>query len=366
MKKKSLAVLLTAAMMVGALAACGGNKDADSSTDSQVSAEKEETQEDTGEESSSSDAETEETETPLAVDYEEDGTDVSCLNGIKIGYAQRNTNGAWLIAQTEDLESVSNELGVNFIMTDADDDQAKQISDVEDLCSQGIDILVYPAIEYEAGASALNIAKQAGIPVFLLGNDVNKTDDQYESAILFDYTVDGGVLGEWLVENYGGQDLNIVEISGVEGSDPAIGRAQGFRDAIAGESGFEIIASQTGNFLMDEAQNTMENLLQSYGDQIDVVFCHTDEMSIGAVSAIEAAGYEPGKDIIVLGIDGQKAAVDLIREGKMNAVSTCNTQDAGYLYNYIAKYLNGEAMEKEYTIPSYIIDSSNCDEEPGF
>ena len=253
-----------------------------------------------------------------------------------------------------------------MIMTDADDDQAKQISDVEDLCSQNIDVLVYPAIEYEAGASALKIAKEAGIPVFLLGNDVNKKDNEYVSAVLFDYTVDGSVCGQWLADNYAGKDLNIVEISGIEGSDPAVGRAQGFRDAIAGESGFEIIASQTGDFLMDEAQDVMDNLLQSYGKDIDVVFCHTDEMAIGAVSAIEAAGYEPGKDIMVLGVDGQKAAVDLIREGKINAVSTCVTSDAQYLYNVIAKWKNGEAVEKQYTIPSYVIDSTNCNEETGF
>ncbi len=307
-----------------------------------------------------------EEEATIATSYEEDGTDVSCLQGLKIGYAQRNTNGAWLIAQTQDLQDTAKELGIDFVMTDADDDQAKQISDVEDLCAQGIDVLMYPAIEYEAGAAALKIAKEAGIPVFLLGNDVKKNDDDYVAAVLFDYHIDGGVLGEWMAENYDGEELKIVEISGIEGSDPQVGRAEGFRDAIADQAGFEIIASQTGDFLMDQAQDVMDNLLQSYGDEIDAVYCHTDEMAIGAVNAIEAAGYAPGTDIIVTGVDGQKAAVDLIKEGKMNCVSTCNTKDAAYIFNVIAKYLNGEDFPKDSVMPSYTIDSTNCAEEPGF
>ncbi len=359
--KKRLARILVLTIAAAAITACGQNSESGAGAGSQAN-----TETNADEDSAEPEEPAEPEEVILAAKYKDDGTDVSSLDGVKIGYAQRNTNGAWLIAQTENLETVSDELGVNFVMTDADDDQAKQISDVEDLCSQGIDVLVYPAIEYEAGASALNIAKNAGVPVFLLGNDVKKSDEQYVTSILFDYTVDGNVVGQWLADNYSGEELNIVEISGIEGSDPAVGRADGFRNAIADESGFEIIASQTGDFLMDQAQDVMANLLQSYGDDIDVVFCHTDEMSIGAVSAIEAAGYKPGKDIMVLGIDGQKAAVDLIRDGKINAVSTCDTQDGEYLYNYIAKYLNGETLDKKYTIPSYVIDSENCDEETGF
>ena len=283
-------------------------------------------------------------------------TDMSVLAGKKVGFAERNTNGAWLIAQLNNMIEVAEKYDIELVYTDADDDQAKQISDVEDLCAQGVDCIVYPPIEYEAGQAALEIAKEHNIPVFLLGNDCAKSDDQFVAGTFFDYTVDGGVCGDWLTANR--DSANIVEIQGILGSDPEIGRSSGFADAIAkGGDNYKVIVQQTGNFLMDEAQTVMDNIIQSYNGQFDTVFCHTDEMALGAIASLKNAGLT---DITVLGIDGQKAAVQKIVDGEIAAVSTCDTQNGELIYSMIAAYFNGENLTKETTIPSEIIDGKNA------
>ncbi|WP_066649294.1 substrate-binding domain-containing protein [Christensenella timonensis] len=285
-------------------------------------------------------------------------TDMSVLAGKKVGFAERNTNGAWLIAQLNNMIEVAEKYDIELVYTDADDDQAKQISDVEDLCAQGVDCIVYPPIEYEAGQAALEVAKEHNIPVFLLGNDCAKADDQFVAGTFFDYEVDGGTCGEWLVENK--DSAKIVEIQGILGSDPEMGRSKGFADAIAkGGDSYEVIVQQTGNFLMDEAQTAMDNIIQSYEGQFDTVYCHTDEMALGAIASLKNAGLT---GITVLGIDGQTPAVQKIIDGEISAIATCDTQNGELIYSMIAAYFNGENLTKETTIPSEIIDSKNASE----
>ncbi len=142
--------------------------------------------------------------------------------------------------------------------------------------------------------------------------------------------------------------------------DPEIGRSAGFANAIAkGGDGYKVIVQQTANFLMDEAQTVMDNIIQSYQGQFDTVFCHTDEMSLGVVAALKNAGLT---DITVLGIDGQKPAVEKIVSGEMTAVATCDTLNGELIYSMVAAYFNGEPLVKETTIPSEIIDATNAEE----
>lgn len=364
---KKILVIALAVMMVFALVACSSNNDAateepaatdeaateDAATDDAAAEEDAATEDDAAADDTAAEPAAEGDEVFAEV-YD---TDMSVLEGLKVGFAERNTNGAWLIAQAENMKEVAEKYGVELIMTDADDDQNKQLSDVEDLCAQGIDVLVYPPIEYEAGAAALDIAAQYGVPVFLLGNDCSKTDDQYEAAMLFNYRVDGGTCGQYVAENLDG--AKIVEIQGILGSDPEIGRSEGFAAAIEGTN-CEIIVQQTANFLMDEAQEVMENILQSYEGKFDTVYCHTDEMALGVIAALKAKGLEG--TINILGIDGQKIAVQEIIDGNMTAIATCDTQNGEICFSTIAAYLNGELTNKDVTIPSQIIDASNAEE----
>lgn len=285
------------------------------------------------------------------------------LTGLKVGYAQRNATGAWLIAQTKSIQDEAAKRGVDLQVTIADDQQAQQLTDVENLCASGIDYLVYAPIEAEAGAAALDTAKQAGIPVILLGNDCTKTDDQYVASLQFDFVKDAQTIAQWVADNIQGQ-INIFEITGIEGSDPALKRHEGLQNVVdANSDRMDIVVSQSADFLLDKAQSVTENVLQSQKGEFNVIFCQTDEMALGALAAVKAAGLTPGKDVYIVGIDGQKAAVQAIIDGELAAVSTCDTQNGQILFDTIAQLKAGTLTAKDITIPSFIIDATNAQEK---
>lgn len=346
--RKILAGLLVVAMFAVMLAGCSNGKD---SSDGQTP--------DTAEES------TEAKDTEKSVEEDEErilaevyDTDMSCLEGLKVGFAQRTTSIAWERAVLDNMIATAEKYGVDLLYTDADNDQSKQLSDVEDLCAQGIDVLLYPAVEYEAGGAALEIAAEYDVPVFLISQDCKKTDDQYVAAAYSDYVLDATLSGEWIVENK--DSAKIVEIQGQLGTDTEMRREKGFGDAIAaGGDDYEIIVQQSGNFMMDDAQQAMDNIIQSYAGQFDTVFCHNDEMALGVCASLKANGLN---DITVVAVDGQKAAVQKILDGEMSAIAICDTRQGEIAFSMIAAYLNGEDIIKETSIPSEMIDINNAEE----
>ncbi len=348
MKKRlvRMAALMMSATMLLSVAGCGS-----SGTPSDPDTKKEEKEEQAEEGA----ADIEYVEYPLAQVYD---TDMSVLKDMKIGFAQRTTSIAWETAVLNNMIETADKYGAELIYTDAGNDQTKQLSDVEDLCSQGIDALVYPAVEYESGAAALEIAADYEVPVFLLSQDCKKTEDQYVAAAYGDYVMDARLCGEWIVNNL--DSAKIVEIQGQLGTDTEMRREKGFGEAIAaGGDKYEIIVQQTGNFVMDDAQQAMENIIQSKAGQFDTVFCHNDEMALGVCAALKANQLN---DITVVAVDGQKAAVQKIIDGEISAIAICDTRQAEYAFSMIAAWKNGDDMIKDTSIPSEMIDSGNAKE----
>ena len=173
--------------------------------------------------------------------------------------------------------------------------------------------------------SVLEEAKDAGIPVILTDRAVDSEDTSlYVTFIGSDFVEEGKRIGDWVSENLGTEPINVVELQGTTGSAPAIDRKTGLRGRHRRATpNIEVIASQTGNFTRAEGKTVMEGFLQAYPD-IDVVYAHNDDMGLGAIEAIEAAGKVPGKDIKVVTIDGVKDGMTALAEGKINYIVECN------------------------------------------
>ena len=125
----------------------------------------------------------------------------------------------------------------------------------------------------------------------------------------------------------------------------------------------EIVAEQTANFSREEAMNAMAAIIQSQGaENIDAVYCHNDEMALGAVQAIKDAGLTPGEDILVVGIDGQREAWEAVKSGEMLATVTCSPKHGPTVQDVIEKILKGEPVEKETIIPDQVITAENASE----
>src|SRR5205085_8635194 len=143
-------------------------------------------------------------------------------------------------------------------------------------------------------------------------------EDLYATLIASDFVSEGRRAGDWLATATGGK-CAIAELQGTTGAAPANDRARGFRDSIAQHSGMRLLLSQTANFTRGDGKAVMEAFLKSpQGSQIQAVYAHNDDMALGAIQAIEEAGKVPGKDIKVVSIDGGKAALQAVADGKIN------------------------------------------------
>ena len=141
----------------------------------------------------------------------------------------------------------------------------------------------------------------------------------------------------YLMEREGLDSLNIVELSGNIGSSPMLQRAQGFRDTIAARPGLKLIDSMSGDFFRPKGKECMRALLEKH-ERIDVLYSHNDAMALGAIDAMQEAGLVPGEDVIIITVDGEQAAIDLLREGRINCVVECEP-DIGEAVMRLAKQL---------------------------
>jgi ABC-type sugar transport system substrate-binding protein len=273
-----------------------------------------------------------------------------------IGFSQMENNNPWRIAETKSVREEAEKRGYKLVYTDAQSDTSKQVSDVEDMIAQGVDYIVLAPREYEGLAPALESAKGAGIPVLLIDR-MAKGD--HLTFIGSNFIQQGQRAAEWLIEATGGE-AKIIELTGTTGSSVAIDRQEGFMEKIKEEKGMEVIASQTGDFARAEGQKVMENLLQSYGDEVTAVYAHNDEMAIGAINAIEAAGKVPGKDITIVSVDGTKDGLQAIIDGKMGATVESSPFFGPTVFDVIEKHASGEEIEKEIIIEDRFFDEENA------
>jgi ABC-type sugar transport system substrate-binding protein len=280
----------------------------------------------------------------------------------KVGFAQTESNNPWRLAQTASMKAEAEKLGWQLVYTDAAGSAAKQVADVNSMIAQGVDVIFLSPREEKPLIPAVMAAKKAGIPVFLIDRSVDatlaKAGKDYVAFIGSDFLKEGQMAADWLVKVTNGK-ATILEIEGSTGSSPANDRKKGFDEVIAKNPDMKIVASQSGNFNRDEGRKTAEALLQSH-PEANVIYAHNDEMAIGAIAAIEAAGKKPGKDIIVVSIDGEKDGLQAIIDGKMGATVECNPRFGPAAYSAAIAYSKGEKLPPIMTNKDNFYDSSNA------
>jgi ABC-type sugar transport system substrate-binding protein len=196
----------------------------------------------------------------------------------------------------------------------------------------------------------LQEAKAANIPVILTDRAVDSDSSLYKTFLGSDFVVEGKKAGEWLVDNAddadvdGDGDIDVVQLEGTTGAAPAIDRGEGFADAIKANPDIKVIASQTGDFTRDGGKQVMESFLQSK-DGIDVVFSHNDDMGLGAIEAIKAAGLKPGKDIKIITVDAVHDGMQALADGEINYIVECNPLLGPQLMDLAKKVVDGEEVE---------------------
>ncbi|MEW4413567.1 ABC transporter substrate-binding protein [Clostridium sp. AN503] len=301
-----------------------------------------------------------------AKDKEGSTASTQILEGKTVGFAQTDSMSAWRTTETDSIKEYVEAAGGTFIVKDAGGDIATQETDIRDLIAAGVDYLVVAPLEDNGLQGALQEAMENEIPVILVDRSIaGEPGTHYTTAIMSDFVWEGEQCAKALEEALpdGG---NVVIINGGYDSSTSTDRQDGFVKNLD-TSKYKIVAEQDGEWLMDKAQSVMENIIQAQGgENIDAVFAVTDDMIQGAKTAIEAAGLEPGTDILTLGIDGTRAAFEDVEAGKQLASVTCSPYFGPVVVNTLSKIINGEEVPQHITNEDTLYTKDNVVVELGF
>ena len=270
-------------------------------------------------------------------------------DAVLLGFSQLGWESAWRIGNSLDIQEAAERAGVQLMFDNAQQKQENQIKAIRSFIAYQVDVIAFAPIVEQGWDTVLQEAKDAGIPV-LLTDRLIVTDDPslYVGYVGADFLEEGNKAGKFLIEKAnreGLTDLKIVELSGTLSSSPMQQRGEGFRAAIEGDSRFEIIETMSGDFLRSKGKECMESLLERH-EKIDVLFSHNDAMTLGAIEAIEEAGLVPGEDIIIITVDGEQAAIDLLQEGKINCVVECTPMLGDIIMDLAKKLAAGEEIPR--------------------
>jgi len=284
-----------------------------------------------------------------------------------VGFSQMENNNPWRIAETNSMKDEAQKRADRYelVTTDAQGQTSKQVSDVEDLIARKVDAIFLAPREFEGLAPALQAAKAAKIPVFLIDREAaGKAGEDYVAFLGSNFVEQGKRAGEWLAKETGGK-AGIVELTGTAGASVARDRSVGFNDEIKKHPDMKIIASQTGDFSRAQGQKVMENIIQAKGPEITAVYAHNDEMALGAIQALKAAGRKPGQDVKIISIDGEKAALEAIIAGELNASVESNPRFGTLAFDTLEKHLKGEKLPTKIILTDRFFDKSNAQQFVG-
>ncbi len=258
-------------------------------------------------------------------------------------YPQLGAESDWRTANTASFKENAGDLGIRLIFSDAQQKQENQISAMRACIQQEVDVIGLPPVVEDGWEAVLTEAQDAGIPVIIVDRSVTADESLYASHIGSNMVLEGQRSADEMNSLLpdGGK---IVELSGTTGSGAAVGRAEGFRMNL--NDNIEIIDSQTGNFTTAEGKPVMEAFLTKYGDEIDGAFIHNDNMAIGAVEAMKAAGLQPG-DIVIVSVDGTRGGFQLMIDGWVQADVECNPLLGSQVYAMALQLMNGETIDRE-------------------
>jgi len=265
---------------------------------------------------------------------------------LTLGFAQVGAESGWRTANTKSIQDSAAAAGVNLKFSDGQQKQENQIKAIRSYIQQKVDVIAFSPVVTTGWDTVLQEAKRANIPVILTDRAVDTPDTTlYKTFLGSDFVAEGKKAGDWLVgeEKAATGPVAIVQLEGTTGSAPAIDRTKGFADAIAANPNLKVIASQTGDFTRSGGKQVMEAFLKSQ-PKIDVVYAQNDDMGLGAIEAIQAAGKTPGKDIKIITVDAVKDGMQALADGKINFIVECSPLLGPQLMDLAQKVKDGQTV----------------------
>lgn len=271
-----------------------------------------------------------------------------------VGATMLSMQNEFIVNVHDEMKKKAQELGVELITVDAERSALKQIEQVESFIGQNVDAIIMNPCEVEASSPAVAKALAAKIPII----NVNSETSAKPSAFVGSDDVESAKIAlRFLAQKLSGKG-NILIMQGYMGQAAQIKREQGAREVLKKYPGLKLIAQQTAEWDRAQAMSLMENWIQSYGSQINAVFAHNDEMGLGAVKALQAAGMK--SKVIVISIDAIPDAIQSVKKGELDATIFQNAQQQGSkTVETAVKLAKGQPYEQNTLIPFQLITKEN-------
>ncbi len=341
MKKKVLATLLATTMVFG-LAACGGSSDS-ASTD---------TANDAATTDDAATADTTATDDAAAADDSASSGDL-----IKVGIINNDPNeSGYRTANDKSMKEMfteENGYEASFAYSLKNDEQ---ITAAQKFIQDGVDYLLLSAADVSGWDSVLQDAADAGVRVILFDRTIDADESLYEASIVSDMAKEGETAVTWL-KDQGLDEYNIIHLQGVMGSAAQVGRSGALDDAVKND-GWKLVTQQTAEWNAEKAQQIVQSVIDS-GEKFNVIYAENDDMAKGAVAALDKANisHGVGKDVIVMGFDCNKWALEELLNQNWNYDGQCNPFQATYI-DEVIKTIEGGGEVAEKTI---IMDEKGFD-----
>lgn len=337
MKRKLLAAIMAATLVLG-LAACGSKETA---------TQPEATSGGSSEETSASSE-----EASGGSSEEASGEEASASSGelIKVGIINNDPNeSGYRTANDKDLKEMFTEANgyeASFAYSQKNDEQ---ITAAQKFIQDGVDYLLLSAADTAGWDSVLRDAQDAGVRVILFDRTIDADESLYEASIVSDMDKEGQTAVEWL-KGQGLSEYNIIHLQGVMGSAAQLGRSGALTDTAESE-GWNLVTQQTAEWNAEKAQQIVQSVIDS-GQSFNVIYAENDDMAKGAVAALDKANisHGVGKDVIVMGFDCNKWALEELLAQNWNYDGQCNPFQSGYIDEIIKTIEGGGTVTEKVVI----------------
>ena len=275
-------------------------------------------------------------------------------SALTVAFSQIGQESDWRTANTDNVNAAIEAAGWELVYSDGQQKQENQIAALRSFITQGVDYILFTGVVNTGWEEVLTEVNEAEIPLILLDRIPDCADQiDYVAAFGGDFIEEGYRMVKWAGEymkKIGMESAKVVIMEGTTGASAQVDRTAGNLKALAEYPNMELVGQQSGNFTRAEGQAVMESWLKSI-EKIDILFAQNDDMALGAIDAIKAAGLVPGKDIIIVGCDSVKAAFEAIVAGEMNATIECTPLYGPFVVDFINKLEAGEEFEKTVVNP---------------
>ena len=288
-----------------------------------------------------------------------------------VGFSQLGSESSWRMANTASMTAaLSREKGYELLLENAKQKQENQLAAVRNFILQGVDLIVIAPVAETGWESVLQEAKEAEIPVIIMDREVAVEDESlYLSSVGSDFLREGERAVEWLSgelerRGCGGEEIRILHLQGTYGATSQLMRTKPIEDAVREKENWSFAAQFPADYTEAKGYEVVRDFLRSDRD-IDVIYSENDNMTFGAMRALDEAGISYGEDgdVILISFDAVRQALQYCLEGRINLCVECNPLHGPRVEELIRQYEKGQSIPKHIYVEELIFTPDSLTQE---